>query len=320
MKRLIFSFGILIFVFLWILHTAATDTHAPVNPVIGDISFIKKFGHPPTPQTDENLRIETHLEYAELMLRKNTPFYLNKTAKIKRDRIIKNLRAYRTAGIFPKNHDFKDQRRPCFIDRNGNICAVGYLVEKTAGRDLAESINRDFQYSNISEMNSTALSAWLKENGLSLEEAAIIQPSYDWEPGQPAEPVKINQISKSYAISSSVFSGVNLALNGIQLMKSKHGKLASKLGLFTGAAQVAFGTLTYPAKVRDQNGVTTTNQSKKVLSLTNIGIGSGTMLLSTWKLLKTSNPVKERSYSWDIYQMPLPDDLTALALSVKHKF
>ncbi len=36
-----------------------------INPIIGDISYIQKFGEAPTDNCDEQLRIRTHLEYVE---------------------------------------------------------------------------------------------------------------------------------------------------------------------------------------------------------------------------------------------------------------
>ena len=52
----------------------------------------------------------------------------------KRKMALQFLHQYWTAGVFPINYDYAE-RRPCFIDREGNICAVGYLVAKTAGID-----------------------------------------------------------------------------------------------------------------------------------------------------------------------------------------
>lgn len=316
MKRLFFSFGVLICVFLWILHTAATDSHAPVNAVIGDISFVKKFGHLPEPGTNEGLRIKTHLEYVELILRENSSSYLDKEIRQKRNKLIENLRKYRSAGIFPKNYG-RNERSPCFIDRDGNICALGYLVEQSAGRQLAESINMDFQYSEVADMNSPALSGWLKQNGLTREEAATIQPSYDWDPA-PAEEEKTNYVSKSYGLSSSVISGLNLTLSGIQLFKADHAPLSSKLGLLGGAAQTTLGLLSLPAKTNNMEGQASINEHKKALSLVNIGIGAGTMLFSSWELLRNKKR-KETIYSWDVHGIPLSGKETAIALSLKRK-
>ena len=184
MKRLLLSFGILLLVFIWIYHTAASDYNPAINSVIGDISYVKKFGHLPAPGTDENLRIRTHLAYAEMILRSNETTHLDKPILQKRNILLDHLHKYWTKGIFPKNYDGENDKSPCFIDKEGNICAVGYLVEKTESREMAEFINADFKSSGNAEMKSSALHDWLKRNGLTKEDAAIIQPSYNWHPVQ----------------------------------------------------------------------------------------------------------------------------------------
>ena len=40
-----------------------------INPILGDVSFIGKFGHQPDAGTNEDLRIQTHLEYVEDLVR-----------------------------------------------------------------------------------------------------------------------------------------------------------------------------------------------------------------------------------------------------------
>jgi hypothetical protein len=184
MKRLLLSFGILLLVFIWIYHTAASDYNPAINSVIGDISYVKKFGHLPAPGTDENLRIKTHLAYAEMILRSDETPHLDKSTRQKRHILLDHLHDYWTKGIFPKSYDSIDGRSPCFIDKDGNICAVGYLVEKSESREMAESINGDFKSSRNGEMKSSALVDWLKKNGLTKEDAAIIQPSNNWQPVQ----------------------------------------------------------------------------------------------------------------------------------------
>jgi len=76
--------------------------------------------------------------------------------------------------------------------------------------------------------------------------------------------------------------------------------------------------LSLPAKTIKPNGQASINEPKKVLSLVNIGIGSATMLFSSWKLLK-NNQGKERMYSWDVHGIPLPEKETAIALTLKRK-
>ena len=148
-----------------------------INPILKNKSFIEKSGIEPSSTTDEILRIQTHLEYVENLLRNTKTKGLSKTQQTNRVHLLDLLHTYWQAGIFPKNYDM-EERKPCFIDKDGAICAVGYLVEQTAGRDMAEYINTQYQYANIKDIHLAKLNKWIKDSGLSLEECAMIQPNY----------------------------------------------------------------------------------------------------------------------------------------------
>jgi hypothetical protein len=101
---------------------------------------------------------------------------------------LERLLAYRDRGRFPVNYEHPGRQLPCFIDSTGAICAVGYLVEQTAGRDLAEMINREYKYATVAEMHSPALDRWIATSGFTWGEIATIQePAMEeWE-----EPVQL---------------------------------------------------------------------------------------------------------------------------------
>ncbi len=126
-----------------------------VNAVIGDISFFETFGNQPIKQTNEDLRFQTHLKYVENVLRNKDISNLTEQQQQQQNRlkILDLLNEYWTVGIFPRNYDYPDQRIPCFIDKYGNVCAVGYLIEQTAGRQIAEEINTKFKYEYLLAMN-----------------------------------------------------------------------------------------------------------------------------------------------------------------------
>lgn len=317
MKRLTFSFSVLTLVFIWIYHTAATDYNPAINSVIGDISYVKKFGHLPATGTDENLRIKTHLAYAEMLLRSNEYLSLDPETRLKRETLLGHLHDYWVAGIFPRNYDRKNERSPCFIDKEGNICAVGYLVEKSAGRQMAENINKEFKYSKIADMNSALLAEWIADNGLTKEEAAIIQPSYDWQPAPQEAPEKTNRISASYGISSGILGTLNLSAAGFQFFNPSH-KLIAKVGLVTGAVQAGLGVASLQ-RHRHTSSQPDAKDSRRTLSAANIGLGVGTMLLSSWNLI-VQKPKREKQFSWNLYGVPLNEHDSAVAFSIKRKF
>ena len=155
-----------------------SNTHNTINAVLGDVSFVQKFGKAPTEATNERLRIQTHLEYVENLLRKADVAHLSTRLRERRSALLDKLHDYRLAGEFPTNLDFPQERRPCFIDAAGNICAVGYLIEQTAGRALAERITEAHKYDFLADMQMPELTAWVEASGLTARECAMVQPQY----------------------------------------------------------------------------------------------------------------------------------------------
>lgn len=158
-----------------------------VNAVIGDTSFIEKFGHPPAPDTPESLRLRTHLEYVEAQLRKNTPAEISPQLYPMRRKLLNTLHSYTQAGVFPQQQAYAG-RRPHFIDEQGRLCAVGHLIAQSAGLGLAQKINSQYSYAYLPEMKLPELQAWVKGSGFSLQELAMIQPSYNNRSYLPLEP------------------------------------------------------------------------------------------------------------------------------------
>ena len=99
-----------------------------VNLLIGDESYVKRFGHPVPAGEDEELRVRVHLEYVLERLRQHPPARLTPAEREARRRTLDHLEAYVRRGEFPHNHDHPEERRPTFIDVHGRICAVGYLL------------------------------------------------------------------------------------------------------------------------------------------------------------------------------------------------
>jgi hypothetical protein len=158
---------------------AVDPARGPINAVIGDASFAHVFGDADlAASAGEDLRIAVHLAYVERLLQQREVSAWPAELQRERQANLERLHAYRERAVFPRNHDHPEQRRPCFIDRDGRICAVGYLVEQSAGRELAEAINSRFQYAMIAEMADERLDGWVGQSGLTLRELATIQPNY----------------------------------------------------------------------------------------------------------------------------------------------
>lgn len=210
--------------------------HKTVNAVLGDVSYEHTFGHAPAEWTDEGLRIRTHLAYVEKLLESRDLSMLPPHIREARRANVSRLKEYRERGAFPVNEDHPGERQPCFIDRYGNICAVGYLIEQSAGRHLAESINASYQYDYIIDMESAELNKWVAASGLTIEECAMIQPQYDFSERQ--EEPKFNKTLEATNIS---IGAASLLLNGVLTGSGTKSYVASGVGFLSGTAGILLG-------------------------------------------------------------------------------
>jgi hypothetical protein len=125
----------------------------------------------------DRVRITEHLRHVEQTLRRRDVSHLSAAQARERLRNLDRLHAYWTHGVFPHNTHHRE-RTPYFIDDDGRTCAMAQLIIDSGHADLAEALARTQNYARIRDMHSPALAAWLAASGLSLEEAAWIQPGY----------------------------------------------------------------------------------------------------------------------------------------------
>ncbi|HWO23352.1 MAG TPA: hypothetical protein VNO30_31645 [Kofleriaceae bacterium] len=168
-----------ILVFLLAASPALADvTPRPgANHHLGDDSFVARFGRPPDAADPEPLRMRVHLEYVRdyLAARPATqPALAGRRAEL-----LGYLGDYIAKGTTPIN-TYVPRRTPVFIDARGAICAVGYLIERSAGRALPEQIAATHRLDYLEDIAAAmpAVRAWIDESGFTLEELASIQPGY----------------------------------------------------------------------------------------------------------------------------------------------
>jgi hypothetical protein len=93
--------------------------------------------------------------------------------------LLEELALYREAGRFPKNRVFANAFMPCFIDGEGTRCAMAHLLEVGGASKLAAEIAATRNYAFIAELaDDPRLVAWLDAAGITVGEAARIQPGY----------------------------------------------------------------------------------------------------------------------------------------------
>ena len=128
------------------------------------------------------------------------------------------------------------------------------------------------------------LVAWLAENGLTLAEAAWIQPSYDGcELGYCPTPVPV---SSGYKNATAVAIGadvVTVALSVAPLALSR--PLTGGLGLATGVIGIAIGAPNFDA-----------SGSRRTLGFVNAGVGTASAALGVYRLAHRSRTQSRLSF------------------------
>ena len=293
----------------------ATDQ---VNALVGNAGYLAATGHSPTAATPDDARVQAHLAYAERLLRQRPA--ADPALARRRAHMLGLLRRYWAAGIFPRNHKYVAERRPCFIDRDGRLCAVGYLVAETAGRAVAERINAAHQYDLIADMRLPALADWVRASGLTAQECALIQPTYGSQPPN----VSPEPLTDGYAVGSAAWGGLNIALSAInasQLKQPRPERGPVYLGVLSGAGQILFGALHLP-KDEATDGIymgwnpppVKSYATERTVSYLNIGAGTATLALSAWNMLRR-RPAGASRTAVGVVNFPGPAGGTGLALT-----
>lgn len=127
---------------------------------------------------DERCLIQTHLRLVIHHLETTDVSHLSGAQLSQRLGLIESLKEYQERGQFPVNV-FVPGRRPVFIDPWGTHCAVGYLIAQSGHSRLAIAINREHRLDYLHEIKTDGLAEWQRASGLTLDELALIQPTYN---------------------------------------------------------------------------------------------------------------------------------------------
>lgn len=137
--------------------------------------------YPGSSSSHEQTRVARHIARAEDEARARRPRGLGVLQRAVRALLLGELASYRRAGRFPRN-DVSREQTPLFVDRHGARCAMAHLLEISGERTLVEEIRTARNRARIAELaDEPRLLAWLSAAGLSVFEAAAIQPEYCFE-------------------------------------------------------------------------------------------------------------------------------------------
>ncbi len=185
--------------------TAPLPSDDAINAQIGDESFGRTFGRAPTADDGDELRIATHLGFVEATLRARDVSHLPVARQIARVQMLDRLNAYWRAGLFPRNPE-GTARVPRFVepasaDSERRVCAVGAIAEPDLGSAAIDAIAAKYEHDYIASIHDPAFEKWALASGLTLDELAMIQPSYEWmRPPDPESELTEKEIASRFGL------------------------------------------------------------------------------------------------------------------------
>ncbi len=147
------------------------------NHHLGDDGYVAAHGHAPG-ASDEHDRVHDHFTYVRGLLASHAA--TRPELAEHRAQLLHYFDEYIAKDITPLNVHVP-WRTPVFIDDRGTICAVGYLIEQSAGRALPEKIAQTHRYDFIEDIAVAMpeVGRWVASSGFTLDELASIQPGYE---------------------------------------------------------------------------------------------------------------------------------------------
>lgn len=138
--------------------------------------------------TAERRRVREHLTLALRSVRSAPTDALTAPQRARRRAALRALARYIAAGRYPLNR-VSPSPTPVFVDEGGARCAMAALIESTGDAELVRRVARDHNLAYVEQLRGDpGLLDWLDRNGITLAEAARIQPAYHahtdvaWQP------------------------------------------------------------------------------------------------------------------------------------------
>ena len=207
----------------------------------------------------EQTRLRAHFDSVDSELRAASVSQLTGEQRAMRAKLVSWLRDYRNAGSFPENDRFADRAMPFFRDSHGTLCAMAYLVDRSGRGDIVDHIAKTRNNAFIHELvDDPELVRWIAASGLSVDEAARIQPQYG-----PVPVIVENgdRVTPNYALLSMGLGGVSLGSTGLNLFAPS--RLSNAFGFIAGAGAIAAGA----SRIKEGGGT-------RQLAIANATVGS----------------------------------------------
>jgi hypothetical protein len=226
----------------------------------------------------EAARLRAHFDSVLAELNARQVSNLGPAQRTARAELVRLLTGYRDAGVFPHNHDFPGEHVPYFRDEHGTLCAMAYLIASTGGGDIVDAIAERRNNAYIPELATDArLSAWLDSVGLTVAEAARIQPTYDGR-GPSMTAVEDRQLAR-YVLPSLALGVPALFTTVLNWRAPRETKADATL--FVGALSGAAATLLGVAILADEP-----NTEMRIAGLADVTVGSASLVAALRRSLR----------------------------------
>lgn len=195
----------------------------------------------------EVARLRGHFAMVLAELRAAPVSHLTRPQVDARRVLIERLEGYAATGRFPHNHDVADRYVPVFRDGHATLCAMGYLIASTGRMDIVNDVAARRNLAFLPELADDArLVRWLDSTGVTLAEAARIQPMYEgcgWGNCPEPEPPSPSREYRAASITGAALSGALILANTMSFAPGERaGRRLIVTGALTALAQVALGT------------------------------------------------------------------------------
>ncbi len=222
-------------------------------------------GVPETFAAAERARLRAHFFSVEQELRAQDLAGLTVSQRAARAQLLDNLHRYALRGIFPRNTDFPGRTMPTFIDYWGKRCGVAYLMEQTGNEDMVLRIAATRNNAYVPELkDDPEVRQWLTANGVTLDEAARIQPDYRCGTihGGPC------QASAGYKVSTGFVVAGNVTAFTLDALPAHRSEIKDLAAVGTGVLGVLAGVQNLGS-----------SGSRRALGLLNTGVGGASLTL-----------------------------------------
>lgn len=200
-------------------------------------------------ESREVVRLQSHFATVEREMLSLDLSGLTLSQRVARAELLALLRRYSAEAAFPRNDFHPGEMVPYFRDARGNLCAMAFLLAATGRGDIVDHVARTRNHAYVPDLaDEPGLPEWLAEHGITLKEAARIQPTYGEDPCVccaclPSEP-EHRSPGTGYMVASAGtngLAGISIALNARSAARLSRGPGWGILGLGVGAATMVLG-------------------------------------------------------------------------------